>query len=297
MENNPLTRIINLFEQAKDRVVVVSAYVRGNTLNTLLRAAPLDVTKTVYARWRLHDLVTGASDIEAQMVAQQHQVLFFAYAPLHAKIYIADDRALVGSANATGSGLGGTARDNLEVLVEQDANHPDITSVLDSLTQGAWLARPFTESDIERAKSLSPQTIDNGRTDQWLPESTPEEMLSYLNGERALTERLFNDSLMLGLSIEDNEKSIKHKLQDNLLFTTVSDHLYASKHELDRSRLITLLADKTTHDVNKITDRVDNLSEWLHRFSNTIYRISMPDNKETPFTLMYATTAVSPDRK
>ena len=295
MENTPLTRIINLFGQAKDRVVVVSAYIRGNTLNTLLSASPPEVSKTVYARWRLHDLITGASDIEAQMIARQHQVRFLAYAPLHAKIYIADDRALVGSANATRRGLGGTARDNLEVLVEQDANHPDITSVLDSLAQDAWLAHPFTKSDIERAKSLNPQAIDNGRTNQWLPESTPEEMLNYLNRERAPIERLLNDSLMLGLSIGDNEKFIEHKLQDNLLFTIVSDHLHASKHELDRSELITLLADKTTHDINKITDRVDNLSEWLHTFSNTIYRVSMPHNKETPFTLIYGTTAASPN--
>ena len=114
-----LSRVRRLFTGARHRVVVVSAFVGAEALDKILESVPEEVEQiAVFARWDTNDIASGATDWQAWDVASRHAVPFYACPGLHAKMYIADEKALVGSANATARGLGFGGISNLELLIQ-----------------------------------------------------------------------------------------------------------------------------------------------------------------------------------
>ena len=97
---------------------------------------------------------------------------------LHAKLYMADDLCLVGSANLTATALGWSRRSNVELLISADSTNSDIARLLERLKE----SKPATEKvrlEIqERAATLTTTTLDEGlevkgdadvRRQPWLP--------------------------------------------------------------------------------------------------------------------------------
>ncbi|WP_213544995.1 phospholipase D family protein [Vannielia litorea] len=85
----------------------------------------------VFSRWRLSDLVGGGSDLDAAREVLAVGGNFSIHPRLHAKVFVFDDIAFVGSANLTGSGLPtveGTG--NLEAALAT----PQISEVVDFVT-------------------------------------------------------------------------------------------------------------------------------------------------------------------
>ena len=107
MTSNLGDEIAQLLSDARERIIIVSAFVRGDALSRILSGANSDVSVTVFARWRLTDLICGASDLSAFDVAREQGAEFRIHSALHAKAFIADNSALVGSANVTLSAFGG----------------------------------------------------------------------------------------------------------------------------------------------------------------------------------------------
>ena len=133
MTSNLGDEIARLLSGARERIVVVSAFVRGDALSRILSGANSDVPVTVFARWRLADLVCGASDLSAFDVARERGAEFRIHSALHAKAFIADNSALVGSANVTLSAFGESENPNTEILVSSPADEPRVQSLLKSL--------------------------------------------------------------------------------------------------------------------------------------------------------------------
>ena len=95
---------------------------------------------------------------------------------LHAKLFVADERCLVGSANLTGSALGWSEFSNVELLVSVPAENGDVAVLLQHL-EAAEPATFAKRSEVEREAATlevgnwidgSPVTGDN-RSRAWLP--------------------------------------------------------------------------------------------------------------------------------
>lgn len=166
-----LSRICALFQQARTQVLVVSAFLGEAALDRLLQAVPDEVeTPGVYARWSLEDVASGASDWRAWDVAMRHNVTLYECPRLHVKMYIADNRALVGSANATTRGLGLGGSGNLELLVEVSTDEPMVSVVLNEVVGSSVEARPFG------ADAVTPNAANQGASvpSVWLPRVRPD---------------------------------------------------------------------------------------------------------------------------
>ena len=95
---------------------------------------------------------------------------------LHAKLFVADQRCLVGSANLTGSALGWSEFSNVELLVSVPVENEDVAVLLQQL-EAAEPATFATRSEVEREAAAlevgcwidgSPVTAQD-RSGAWLP--------------------------------------------------------------------------------------------------------------------------------
>ena len=112
----------------------------------------------------------GASDWRVWDVTAANDVPLFACPRLHAKLYVADDKALIGSANATRPGLGMGAESNLEVLLEVDANAPTIQKAVATVCQESAPASPIGPDVTEVRAGIQE---DGAVVPIWLPKSDP----------------------------------------------------------------------------------------------------------------------------
>lgn len=126
------------------------------------------------------EVAQGISDVQVfDALAERGNATVSLVDNLHAKMYIAGTRCLVGSANLTLAGLGERGEhSNIEVLVETDTQDLGIVSTLDQIALVERIAtREIAESARLLAESLSGMvTLQNQRTLPWFPGSrTPEQ--------------------------------------------------------------------------------------------------------------------------
>ena len=129
--------LTSLFGSAENTALVVAPFIRSAALGRLLDDIDKAVETVVVTRWRPLDLLAGASDLAVLDVTEARSIPLLLRHDLHAKLFAADDRCLVGSANVTGMALGWHIPCNLELLVPIDRATPSIVSFEAELLAGA----------------------------------------------------------------------------------------------------------------------------------------------------------------
>ena len=173
-------RIRLLFERVEDDVAIIAPFIKMDALRSLLDVIPVSSHLRCVTRWIPREVAQGISDIQVfDALAERGNATVSLVDNLHAKMYIAGTRCLVGSANLTLAGLGERGEhSNIEVLVETDTQDLGIVSTLDQIALVERIAtREIAESARLLAESLSGMvTLKNQRTLPWFPGSrTPEQ--------------------------------------------------------------------------------------------------------------------------
>ena len=203
----------------------MSAFAGDLALESLLSVAARTVTKTIYVRWRLSDILTRATDPGIYQIAKNHDATLCCHRALHAKAYIADDVALVGSANATSPGLNIAARSNLELLVELNANLPCIKELLATLEAEARTATMIPEDLLAKVEASKKSLEYEERNDSiWLPKSSYQDVIKLISSGDG-SELALKDCLALGLSIGANEDEVKQAANSSSIFAMLREHL------------------------------------------------------------------------
>lgn len=103
---------------ASKRVLLFSAYCKEPIFSELCASISSNpnLDRILVVRWQMDDLVSGASDLNVYEIAKHNNWGMYLNNALHAKVFIFDNTAIIGSANLTrggiaGQGLGG----NIEV--------------------------------------------------------------------------------------------------------------------------------------------------------------------------------------
>ena len=108
--------VTDLLGSTRRDAMVIAPFMRAVALDRLLGAVPEGVSTTVVTRWRPLDILSGASDLATLDVTEARNIRLLLRHDLHAKLFIADERCLVGSANVTATALGWRDPSNLELL-------------------------------------------------------------------------------------------------------------------------------------------------------------------------------------
>lgn len=124
---------------AEKTASVISAYVTNQASKWIIDRLPDSVSGRVITRWRLDDLLCGASDLNVYETLAEVGHELYVRPDLHGKSILIDNRDLfVGSANITLSGLGLLAGGNFEIGAQLVATENDIL-IVDELFESSVL--------------------------------------------------------------------------------------------------------------------------------------------------------------
>lgn len=264
-------------------VSLCSAYLRAQALEALLAARGPGLGGRVLVRWQLADLLAGASDLRAYEVAKAAGLKFWVRLDFHGKVFCVPDRGIVvGSANATLSGLGLRSRSNEEVctLVPSD---PANLAHIERLFAGAVMVDDQLFAEISVAVQTASRLQEVSGCMQW-PESllnklqvlSPVEQLLAseclwsdpqlrLDGSVDLTDP--HDLQLLGLSHAPvkSDHAI-YKLRQTKVFRWLMQHLERSGGEQYFGSLTAALHDSLLDDPTPYRQEVkallQNLLSW-----------------------------------
>lgn len=126
---------------ASSDILITSAFVKTPAIKKLLEQIPPDVRVTIVSRWRKHDLLMSASDVNVYEMCRENGWRFGVDQNLHGKLYLIDDKDVyLGSANLTqrGMSLGGVA--NVEFGTKFGINRIDLDRISEyTNTEVAWI--------------------------------------------------------------------------------------------------------------------------------------------------------------
>lgn len=129
--NEIMNAVVNELHRASDSVQIITAYCKEKTFKYLDSEISSDVhEKKLLVRFRMDDVVKGSTDFGILDYGIEHGWKVYVRFDLHAKTYIVDNkRGLVGSANATNSGLNIGKTGNMEMAVFVDVEPQDIEKI------------------------------------------------------------------------------------------------------------------------------------------------------------------------
>lgn len=145
-------RLVEHFSAATQNVLICAPFIKARVLARLLQAIPSPVPVRVVTRWLPAEIAVGVSDLEVfDVVTARDGAQLDLLDRMHAKIYVADHVALVGSANLTGAALGWSDKPNLELITTLPATDEAIRQFLDQLIE----ARPASIDERDRIRNLA----------------------------------------------------------------------------------------------------------------------------------------------
>ncbi|MBD5439169.1 MAG: hypothetical protein HDR37_11530 [Treponema sp.] len=154
--------------RAKESVHIITAYCKEVALKELVARIPQSVrSKRLLVRFRLGDIVDGSTDFSILEYCLSHGWDVFIRFDLHAKTYIIDnERGIVGSANATASGLGLKSNTNYEVASLVDLKPEDMAKV-SRLFCGSIKVTAEVFSMLKKQYDKIDKTCSDGETLSW----------------------------------------------------------------------------------------------------------------------------------
>ena len=221
------SRIRALFENTEDDVSIIAPFIKIDALRSLLEVFPSGTHLRCVTRWLPKEVAAGVSDPEILDVLEKRGNFSLSLVDrLHAKIYIAGDRCLVGSANVTLAGLGeGRDSNNIEILVDTTIDAPGVAETLEKISK---TERPATRAiaQITRrlADSLSASASSTAAIEiLWSPVSRrPQDAYLFYTqppsgytkaADRTLLDDLAKANLQPGLEEDEFRSAIRSLLQ------------------------------------------------------------------------------------
>jgi len=173
-------RLKDLLSGAQYCVLLCAPFIKVGVFRTVLSGINDEVRVTVITRWRAAEVASGISDLEVfELVNQRPHTELALLDDLHAKLYLADDEGLAGSANLTAAALGWADRSNVELLLPVTRTDEEVARLLARLKRAVPATYSF-RSEIEaeagvlqRARPDEGQDVPDGmhgsRSKAWLP--------------------------------------------------------------------------------------------------------------------------------
>ncbi|MBV7259361.1 hypothetical protein KCG46_07220 [Erythrobacter sp. WH158] len=165
---------------------------KRHTVKRILSRVPGGIPVKLVTRWRAYEVRCGVSDLEVlDLVKDRPNTSLEILDALHAKAYLCDGTALIGSANLTATALGWAKDNNVELLFNVPASAPEIVDLMAAL-ENAVLATSDMRDTVQAAADAidlndppDPQLDQAAGLGPWLPISSAPERLWTAYGEEA----------------------------------------------------------------------------------------------------------------
>ena len=127
-------------KKTKDSILILSAFVTLPGLRWIDAIIPEKVSVKIAARWRLLDLISTSSSIDAYNFCKDRGWSFGLDIFMHSKVYVTDNKILLGSSNLTAKGLGLIGYENREMSYSlSEPTNADFQKINDEKSYITWL--------------------------------------------------------------------------------------------------------------------------------------------------------------
>lgn len=275
-----------LLSSARERVVLAAPFIKNEVFAAALAAiGDRDVELLCVTRWAVMEIAAGISDPEiAEIAEQDDRVTIVLCHDLHAKLYVADERCLVGSANLTGRATGRRIPKNLELLVEVPVEHPEVQSALrqiqqTSLPADAEMARQLREqanllvSDVDRPDFVVVADELNAPRAPWRPETrVPLRLYRVYRGLKCD----YPNEILAGVARDLAHLDIQPGLDEAAFSGAVRSRLYelpevaalAARGSIRLSDLQQSIMEVDGWEEERAQRAAENIAEWLNYFDD-----------------------------
>jgi hypothetical protein len=173
--------LIDLLREAKRQVLLVAPFMKLEAATRAMAAIPADISDIcLVTRWKPEEVAAGVSDLEVlDLVESRPGARLMLHPCLHAKLYRADERCLLGSANLTSKALGWAAPPNIELLVEYATSSEAVQALEKRLLADAIPATAEIRAAVAAAAAsfTRPLASSPEPVETWLPSCPAPERL------------------------------------------------------------------------------------------------------------------------
>lgn len=270
-------QIADLLGDATSTVAIIAPFIKKPLFDDVLAVVPSAVKKIdCVTRWSPAEVAAGVSDPEIiETASTDCRIRVRLCPPLHAKVYLAGDKCLVGSANLTAKATGQAPDANIELLVETVTSHPEVQRVLRQIEAVA------TDATTEAAALVREQAafLANYRDNQppgelappWYPETRrPESLFALYSGNTNFTHAvktgIMRDLAMLDIPAGLSEESFNAAVRAWLQILPECQRLIESKRlgNLELQNSIEQRAGLGADEARRVTE---TLAAWLKHFA------------------------------
>lgn len=220
--NEILDSVKKELSNASESVQIITAYCKEASLMHLDKCiSDTLLDKKLLVRFRMDDVIIGSTDFSIIEYAMSRGWRVFIRFDLHAKTYIVDKkRGLVGSANATNSGLSIGMSGNMEMATLVDIEPQDVSKIAKLYDDAIEVDNAILDKLKKQLNSVT--TDKNGMSHSWdesitnLFTPTVETLFSY--------ELPDNDSLSVGeyvAFLDETFTGDKNKIRDSFRWSNI----------------------------------------------------------------------------
>lgn len=300
----PGDTLLELASRAEHTVLLVAPFVKYPVLHRVFDVIPAHIQVCCVTRWDPIEIVAGVSDLEVwDLVKRRAHTELRLRMNLHAKLYRADRRCLVGSANLTGAALGWTRPANLELLVEVSADDPQVVQLEAELTRSSVVVSQVTYDTMLRAveslralgssdsTSADPQPVAETATtpvEAWLPTCrAPDRLFSVYRGHEdrmissAVIDAKYDLSILqlpAGLDRKSFTSYVTTLLEQHPVIRQLDDFVVTPRNPQEVQDF--LAEHGTIPEGMTAADAWDALKLWLLAFFPDRYRAKPPQGTE-----------------
>ena len=288
---------------AEHEVTLIAPFVKIGALQRIVAEIQENVRLSLYTRWRPDEIAIGVSDIEVWPILCERQLSsMYLCHHLHAKCYVFDSEASVGSANITSRALGWHSAPNLEIQVRVSASNEWVINLLQELRISATLvndeiASRFKALALELARQEPDTAPDTGHTllvDQppvsmWLPNTRqPSDLyLAYegrydeisRGGQATALVDLNYLGIPPGLSRDNFNSCVAAVMVQHQFFVKIHELSNVQRRFGEYRRFVREYL--TKHDIDRdAADAWQTCLRWLQYFLADSYQIDTPGYTE-----------------
>lgn len=199
-------QIRNLFLDERDEVVIVAPFIKVGALKSIIADIPKNTKIRCVTRWLPGDVAAGVSDPEIIYILEERGNYSLELVDnLHAKLYVAGSKCLVGSSNISQHGLGEASDSNIELLVETETHNPHVSLLLDEIEQNK-LSATFEMAEkmlqIPKDSTASLEVLSEERL--WIPHSRKPQLAYKLYCDPPVENISRGDKILLKDIVEAN---------------------------------------------------------------------------------------------
>ena len=290
-------RLKALLQSAQDDVLLCAPFIKAQVLETILSVVGASVIVRIVTRWRAAEVAAGVSDLAVFEIANERpNTELKLLEDIHAKLYLADNWGLVGSANLTATALGWAERSNVEILIPVQRTDTEVLHLLkrlESAAKATFTIRSAVEAEaaalVEPKLDESLDMVEEGvgeRKQEWLPRcAIPEKLYAmYLDADTTtvVTETrgdgladLHDLNIPRGLTKGDFTNAVREILLLMPAFKRIIDRVPQRLTDVDG---ITLVADARPNLTSSVTSHQWRIiREWLGFFFADDFEVA-PDS-------------------